>query len=112
VQRLAADFLPVHPARRLAAQVDVDVFVTLVTADLGVTGAQSLQAQVRVCATADDGDARQQVELTLAGVLRRGAAEREDQARPAAAARVMCGRHHPGSFRLRVFAAPTQPDRT
>ena len=48
-------------------------------------GVQSLQAQVRVWSAPDDHDARQQVELTLAGMLWRGIAEREDQVWPAAA---------------------------
>src|SRR2546430_3210533 len=96
-QRLANDGLPIYSARRFAAQIDVDVLVTLVTADLRVAGGQPLQAQVRVRPAADDGNARHQIELMLAGMLRRGVAERENQARPAAAPRIMCGHHHPNS---------------
>ena len=36
-QRLATDGLPIYPARRFAAQIDVDVLVTLVTAAEFVT---------------------------------------------------------------------------
>src|SRR5438046_1896820 len=109
-QRLATDGLPIYPARRFAAQIDVDVLVTLVTADLRVAGGQLLQAQVCVRPAADDGNARHQIELTLAGTLRRGVAERENQARPAAAPRVMCGRHQLGSSCMCVSARlPSSP---
>ena len=45
-QRLAADFLSIDSAGRLAAQVGVDVLVSLIAADLGVPGGQPLQAQI------------------------------------------------------------------
>ena len=109
-QWLTAGRLPVYPARCLAAQIDVDVLVALVTADLGLVSVQPLQTQVRVWSAPDDRDARQQVELTLAGMLRRGIAEREDQARPAAVPWVMCGHHQSGLLRLlRVHRALPRP---
>ena len=74
-----------YPAGCFAAQIDVDILVSLVTADLGVTVSKPFQAQVSIGRAADDGNARDEVELTLAGIRRRGTAEREDQARPTAA---------------------------
>src|SRR6266481_7801050 len=61
-QRLLADGLPVYPAGGPTAQIDVDVFVTLVAADLGMMCLESLQAHVGLRPASADCDPWHRVE--------------------------------------------------
>jgi hypothetical protein len=76
---LLADGLPVYPAGGPTAQIDVDVFVTLVAANLGLVCLEYLQAHVGLRPASADCDPWHRVELTLAGMLRCGIAGRGDQ---------------------------------
>jgi hypothetical protein len=77
VQRLLADWPPIHTASGNRSEIDIYILVGRISPDLGMVLVESSQAQVGVRTAADDSDSGQKLELTRLTARWCLAAERE-----------------------------------